>query len=208
MDALAAKYAGRIKFLFAYTDEAHPSPSREFLPEGYTGDRGPFTEAATPARRLAAARAFRAALKVRREVLVEPLVGPPLSRHFLDVGAYNPVFVVGPDGRLLYSAYWLDAGELDAFLRAYLARSRPLSLRHASGSPGGQLGEDAGGGGLDGGEHTRDGRGQPGEGDCDPLLAGGGGLLQVFEGVGEVGGRGAVDGVGRGVDGAHQGGSG
>jgi len=124
MDALAARYAGRVKFLFAYTDEAHPS--REFLPEGYTGDHAPFTEAPTPARRLAAARAFRAALKVRREVLVEPVVGPGVPRPFLHAPAYHPVFVVGLDGRLLYSAYWLDAAELDTFLRAYLARPVPL----------------------------------------------------------------------------------
>jgi hypothetical protein len=120
MDELAARYAGRVRFLFAYAEEAHPRP--QFLPQGYKGDPSTFTAAPTPGGRRAAARVFREALKVRREVLVDPTPGRGDSSHPLPVdGAYNPVFVIGPDGRLLYRASWLDAQELDAFLQTHLA---------------------------------------------------------------------------------------
>jgi hypothetical protein len=34
---------------------------------------------------------------------------------------FNPVVVVGTDGRVVYHAMWLDAGDLDEFLRSHLA---------------------------------------------------------------------------------------
>jgi hypothetical protein len=121
MDRLADKYRGRVRFVFIYTDEAHPGIAQ--LPDGYSGPRDSFSAIPTPADRQTAARILRDALAVRRDILVEPVGGPGL-REGCGLGTWrgHPGLVADPDGRVVYAANWLKADALDAFLTVLLDR--------------------------------------------------------------------------------------
>ena len=117
MDSLADAYEGRVEFLFVYGAEAHPGGR---LPPGLPGTRETRRQAATQAERRAAARVFRDALRVRRRVLVDAL-GEGVRERLLPLKwLFNPVVVVGADGRIVYAARWLDARALADFLKGYL----------------------------------------------------------------------------------------
>jgi hypothetical protein len=129
MDALAEEFQGQAEFLFVYGAEAHPDVID--VPGGYAGDRVPFSEEAPPAKRREAAQIFRRTLGVRRRMVVDDTDGTALRERYLPgKHLYNPVVVVGPDGRIIYAARWLRAERLGAFLRSYVkngGRCKPVA---------------------------------------------------------------------------------
>jgi thiol-disulfide isomerase/thioredoxin len=119
MDRLAEKYKGRVRFVFVYTDEAHPGIA--ILPDGYRGSRDMLTDKPTPAHRLSAAYILRDTLAVQREILVEPTAGQGLREGCcLAAWKYHPGIVADRDGRVVYAAKWLKTDSLDEFLTQLL----------------------------------------------------------------------------------------
>jgi hypothetical protein len=119
MDALAAKYAGRIAFVLVYGPEAHPGMGP--LPQGYRGYHPPLDrDAATYSERLQTAQTFQDVLGVHRRILVDEWDLKCLrDRTLAGIGLFNPVVIVGQDGRIVYAAQWLDVRSLDEFLEMY-----------------------------------------------------------------------------------------
>jgi thiol-disulfide isomerase/thioredoxin len=119
MDRLADKYRGKVRFVFVYSDEAHPGIA--FLPDGYRGSRDMLTDKPTPAQRLSAAYILRDTLAVQREILVEPTAGQGLREGCcLSAWKYHPGIVADRNGRVVYAAKWLKSKSLDEFLTQLL----------------------------------------------------------------------------------------
>src|SRR5579859_8111886 len=126
MEQLAGEHPEAI-FLVIYVREAHPGenqPAHRSLLEKRSG-----------AHKLAMEEAL------TRRVLVDSLDG---ATHRLYGGAWNPVYVIGPDGRVIMRQAWNHPADVAAALRALESGAQPgipestEMLREPGGRPTGQ----------------------------------------------------------------------
>jgi len=121
MKALAARYAGRVEFVFVYCRESHPPepdpdhPRQEPIP--FLHDSVPQRQSLDVAERREAAAFLRSELEPQRRLLVDGLGEHSLfHRLFGGAGIDNPAIVVAPDGRVELLLRWTNAAELERFL--------------------------------------------------------------------------------------------
>jgi len=107
MESLAERHP-EATFLVIYTREAHPG--EVMRPHRSQADK------------LAAARRMANEENLNRRVLVDDLDGSVLRAYG---GAWNPVYIVGPDGTLLMRRAWNDPNDVETALAAIRAHESP-----------------------------------------------------------------------------------
>ena len=115
MKALARQFAGRARFAFVYTREAHSPATAE---GDYLQDGRPVRQAVDRAERRRGAGLLRAAVEPDRLLLLDGFGAESLfERLFAGTGADNPLVVVGADGRVALVSRWADVDEVGEFLK-------------------------------------------------------------------------------------------
>jgi hypothetical protein len=116
MDALAAKYDGRVKFLLVYGYEPHPDQMSNY---GIHGDEHKRVDAP---RTLAARREFAADFRdyyhVKRTIVVDDFDEKSAAWRLFGTTSYShPVVIVDAAGRVIFRNSQPEPAELDGILR-------------------------------------------------------------------------------------------